>query len=285
MLTTLDRLENAAWLDPAVDELRKIVNAVVRSRSLRDVLHGVPLGHPVHPLAVQLPLGAWISAGVLDTIPGTERAARILVGLGIAGALPAAAAGYTDWAELHEQQQRVGIVHSSGNLVATSLFVASFIQRGRGRQGSGKALGFAGLAVAGVAGYLGGHLSYRQASGANHAEDIPHRVQPGWQPLDRLENLSEGRLDQRMLGEIPLLVFRRGDEVSVLSDVCSHLSGPLHEGEITEQGDPCVVCPWHGSVFSLRSGDVVHGPATAPQPSFETRVRDGLVEINLPGAG
>ncbi|MET3922962.1 nitrite reductase/ring-hydroxylating ferredoxin subunit [Arthrobacter sp. UYEF20] len=70
-----------------------------------------------------------------------------------------------------------------------------------------------------------------------------------------------------------------------MSDVCSHLSGPLHEGEVADRGEPCVVCPWHGSAFSLRSGEVVGGPATAGQPRFSTRVMNGVVEVSLPGAG
>ncbi|WP_454180284.1 Rieske (2Fe-2S) protein [Pseudarthrobacter sp. SLBN-100] len=49
-------------------------------------------------------------------------------------------------------------------------------------------------------------------------------------------------------------------------------------------GQPCVVCPWHGSTFSLRSGKVQAGSGTSRQPLFETRVTGGLVEVNLPGA-
>ncbi len=60
------------------------------------------------------------------------------------------------------------------------------------------------------------------------------------------------------------------------------MSGSLADGELS--GDQ-VTCPWHGSVFCLRDGSVVRGPATAPQPSFETRIVDGAVEVRLPGAG
>jgi nitrite reductase/ring-hydroxylating ferredoxin subunit len=69
--------------------------------------------------------------------------------------------------------------------------------------------------------------------------------------------------------------------VRVLSDHCAHLGGPLHQGRIvTDQGDLCVTCPWHGSTFRLADGSVVHGPATARQPAFETRVTDsGSVQV------
>lgn len=284
----LDHLENATVLDPLANGIRGIVNAVVRPQWLRDVLHGVPLGHPLHPLAVQVPLGAWTSAALLDAVPGSERAARMLVATGVVSALPSAAAGYTDWSELHEQQSRVGIVHSTANLLATVLYTVSFVQRVRGKGSNGKALGYLAFGVVAFGGFLGGHLSYRQAAGVNHAEDVPHRVPQGWHPLGPLNGLASGRLEHLMLGEIPLLVLRRGDDVHVLSDVCSHLSGPLHEGELT--GSPmgaqqCVVCPWHGSTFSLETGEVVHGPATAPQPKFQTRVSNGILEVLLPGAG
>lgn len=282
---SIDRIENVKALDPLIVRTKAVVDKLVRPQWLRDVLHGVPIGHPVHPLGAQLPIGAWASAAVLDALPGNSRASSILVGVGVMGALPTAVAGFTDWSELHEQQQRVGIVHAAANIGATGLYIASLAQRARGRHASGKALGYAGFAVVAAAGFLGGHLAYRQAAGANHTEDVPHRFKPGWQRLAALEEFAEGQLEHRMVGETALLVFREGKSVNVLSDVCSHLSGPLHDGELTGGDNPCVVCPWHASQFSLRSGEVVHGPATAAQPRFDTRVIDGIVEISLPGAG
>lgn len=86
---------------------------------------------------------------------------------------------------------------------------------------------------------------------------------------------------------LPLLAFRRGERIDVLSNVCSHLSGPLDEGEVSADpsGEACISCPWHASVFSLETGEVLRGPATSPQPRFETRVREGRVEVLLPHAG
>ena len=85
----------------------------------------------------------------------------------------------------------------------------------------------------------------------------------------------------------------------VLANKCSHMSGPLSEGTLSEgtlpegtlpdgeltddKGERCVTCPWHGSVFRLRDGAVVHGPVTADQPAFETRVRDGMVQVSCLG--
>jgi len=119
-------------------------------------------------------------------------------------------------------------------------------------------------------------------AGANHAEEVPHLLQPGWHDLMPLTSLAEGKPSRATLGEVPLLVVRDGDRVHVLADRCAHLSGPLSAGELA---DGCVTCPWHGSTFRLTDGSVARGPATAPQPAFETRIRGGLVQACLPGAG
>ncbi len=284
LLKPIDNLEDAAVLDPAVKAVQKGVERVIRPQWLRDILHGVPIGHALHPLMILAPAGAWLSAAGLDLVPGTERASRMLVGAGVISALPTAAAGFNDWSQLHRQQQRVGLVHSAANILATTLYAASYLQRRRGKHVSGKVLGYAGLALVSGGGYLGGHLSYAMAAGANHAEDVPHLVPSGWSPLAPLDDVPERTLQQRYLGDVSVLLYRQGDRVSALSAKCSHLSGPLGEGTLLEGGgDPCVVCPWHGSVFEIETGEVVHGPATAPQHRFRTRVVDGMIEVSLPG--
>jgi nitrite reductase/ring-hydroxylating ferredoxin subunit len=73
-----------------------------------------------------------------------------------------------------------------------------------------------------------------------------------------------------------ILLARRDGQVYAIAEVCSHLGGPLAEGEFS--GDQ-VRCPWHGSCFSIKDGSVIHGPATHPQPCLETRVRDGKIEV------
>jgi len=278
----IQRLETAAALDPVIRRVKGVVDAVIRPQWLRDTLHGVWVGHPLHPIAVQVPVGAWMSAGILDLLPRTHRGARVLVGVGVAAAIPTALAGYTDWARLHDRQLRVGIVHSAASLVATGLYAASFLQRARGHHSSGKVLSFTGLAFMSAAAFLGGHLSYRQGAGVNHAADILDRFPRGWHSIGKLADLDEGRLMRRSVGELPLVVYRRGEHVMVLSDACSHLSGPLSDGKLVVGDEPCVACPWHASTFSLISGDVVRGPATANQPRFDTRVVAGTVEVHLP---
>jgi len=163
-------LEGAEALDPVVKRVRSIVNTVVRPRAVRDVLHGVPVGHVVHPALVLVPIGSWIGSAILDVVPGSEKASRVLVGAGVATVLPSVVTGLTDWSGLHERQQRVGLVHAAANAAATGLYAVSFIQRSRGKHGSGRMFGLAGLAFVGLSGYLGGHLAYRQGAGVSPAD-------------------------------------------------------------------------------------------------------------------
>jgi nitrite reductase/ring-hydroxylating ferredoxin subunit/uncharacterized membrane protein len=276
-----ERIERAHALDPLVRRLSATVVRALPAGSRTDALHGVPFGQPAHPALVRLPLGCWFSAVLLDLFGGTGRAAGMLIAAGVAGSAPAAATGLADWSALHTDQQRVGLAHAACQAGATTLFLGSLAARAGGRPGAGRLLSASGLAVATVGSYLGGHLALRLGAGASHAEQIGHLSGLGWYDLCGLDELPDRRPVRRQLGYVSLLVYRQGPAVSVLSDRCSHLGGPLHQGRIvTERGAACVVCPWHGSTFAVTDGAVVHGPATARQPSFETRVTaDGRVEL------
>src|SRR6201994_2899083 len=138
-----DRLEQAEELDRVVEPVQQVVRKLPPGR-LRDALHGVWLGHPLHPVLVQVPVGAWMSAAFLDALGRDEDGARHLIGLGLLASVPAALAGSADWAEQHEQQLRTGVVHAAANSVAITLYTGALLGRRRGRRGLGKALGDAG---------------------------------------------------------------------------------------------------------------------------------------------
>jgi nitrite reductase/ring-hydroxylating ferredoxin subunit/uncharacterized membrane protein len=276
-----ERLEQAHALDPV---MRRLSGGVVRALPTgprTDALHGVPFGQPAHPALVRLPLGCWTSAVLLDLFRGTDRASRVLIGAGVAVTVPAAATGLADWSALHTGQQRVGLVHAVCQASAATLFLGSLAARASGRTRYGQLLSGGGLAVATAGSYLGGHLALRLGAGASHADQVSHLSGLGWHDLCDVHGLPDRRPVRRQLGYLSLLVYRQGREVNVLSDRCSHLGGPLHQGRIVvERGAACVACPWHGSTFAVADGTVVHGPATARQPAFDTRVTaDGRVEL------
>jgi nitrite reductase/ring-hydroxylating ferredoxin subunit/uncharacterized membrane protein len=279
----MTRLEEARSLDPASDKLQAAVNAAVKPQFLRDLLHGTWLGHPLHPVLVQMPVGAFVSAGILDLLPGKRKASTVLIAAGTAAVTPAVAAGLLDWSQMTRDRRRVGLVHAAANTVAAGLYAASLVARLRGRTTRGKALSFAGLSVAGLGAYLGGHLSYAQGAGVNQAAPEIVRVPADWTEVCSLADLPDGRPVVRTVADVPILVYRVGDRVSALIERCGHETGPLGEGDVTGSGaDACVVCPWHGSVFRLADGAVVHGPAASDQPSLRVRVDGGKVLVAQP---
>jgi nitrite reductase/ring-hydroxylating ferredoxin subunit len=279
---SLDRLEKLTVLDPAAKKIAAVIQEKIQPQSLRDLLHGVWLGHPLHPVLTDIPIGAWTSSAMLDLFPKTGAASSALITVGLVSAGPTAISGWTDWSELNAPEQRTGLVHAATNYLAMGLYAASLYARVRRRYIRGKAWGFAGLATVLVGGSIGGHLSYRRAAGANHTADVGDTSGRGWTGLGSLDELPEGQPAARQLGHVPVMLLRQEGNVRGLVDRCSHLSGPLHEGELTGAGaDLCIVCPWHGSQFRISDGGVVHGPATADQPRLEIRITDGQVEARI----
>jgi nitrite reductase/ring-hydroxylating ferredoxin subunit/uncharacterized membrane protein len=267
-----ERLDGVDALDRVAAPLHAAATKVLRRGPIKDLLHGVWLGHPLHPSLTDLPIGCWTSAFLLDVLGGRRArpAATTLIGCGVVSALPTAAAGIADWTELEQRERRTGVVHAVANLTATALYGLSYLARRRGRHTAGVVLGLVGVAAASGGGYLGGHLSFRRASGVNHATGAPAGTE--W---------AEVSLDGELTGDAPNLVHLEGaplvavggDRPAALFDTCSHLGGPLHEGELT---DGCVRCPWHASTFRMADGGVVRGPATAPQPAYELRTASGM---------
>lgn len=290
------RIERATALDRPAGAARDLVQRVLRNRAVKDALHGVWLGHPLHPALAQLSQGSLLAASLIDAAGGGRRESSGLIGVGLAAAVPTAAAGWADYAEGHEEQQRVGLVHAGINLAALTCYAGALVARQFGR--SGRLMSVAGAGLSGLGAALGGHLAYRLASGANHGEEVQHVGPEGWRSLGELDGLPMDKPVRRMAGDVPVFVLRRPDgELTVLSDRCPHLSAPLHEGELhggglrgnSGDGDSDELtgtCPWHESVFRVCDGGVVHGPATAPVPTFDSRVREGVVEARvrtLPG--
>lgn len=279
----LMKLEQASGLDKVSDRLQRALDRALGPKPFRDVLHGVWLGHPLHPALVQVPIGAWLSAAVLDLMPGQRRGATVLVATGTAAALPTVITGVNDWASLSREQRRVGLVHAMSNGVALALYAGSLVARLRGQHGTGRGLAYLGLAAVSGGAYLGGHLAYKQAAGVNQATPSLHRITEGWHPVADLASLPESTLVAKQVDEVPVLVYRDGDHVTVMLARCAHQNGPLDHGIIaSSNGHACVVCPWHGSTFRLTDGTVEAGPAATDQQLLRNRVVSGLLEAQLP---
>src|ERR1700722_1039917 len=162
-----------AGLDRAAQPAAQTAARVIGHGPAKDLLSGTWLGHPLHPLLTDVPIGAFTSATVLDLIGGSRagNAADLLVAFGLLSAVPTAAAGVADWSDTFGAEQRVGLVHACSNFLGLALYGASLIARRRGHRGKAKLLGLAGMTSIAVGGYLGGYLSFSLGVGVNHAFD------------------------------------------------------------------------------------------------------------------
>ena len=275
-----ERIERAEWLDPFGRALQRAVAPLGARPLVRDLLSGTPVGHPVHPLLVTVPIGSWTGALVLDLV-GNHAAARTMVGLGVLAAAPTAVTGLSDWKDTADGDARVGLVHAAANTAVVSLYTASWLARRVGAHRLGSALTWPALGLLGVSGWLGGHLSYARGVGVDvTAWD---RFEPEWTDVGPAGSLatpssagSSGDATPAELRRVDLhgtgvLVTRTSDGVLVAyADRCTHRGGPLSEGALV--GKNCVECPWHASRFDLTDGSVVSGPATRPQPAYAVRI-------------
>ena len=212
-----NRLEGASGLDRVGDRIQQIVQSVLRPKVVRDALHGVWLEPSAAPRLVQVPVGAWMSAAVLDLLPGQQRAATTLIGVGVASAVPSAVAGLNDWAVLSREERRVGLVHATGNTIALLLYSMSLSARLRGDHARGRLLAWLGLSAASASAYIGGHLAYHQGAQVQpvRARDAPDpgRLAPG----RRGRATAPGAMVGSRIGDVPILVYRDNENVSVCS--------------------------------------------------------------------
>jgi nitrite reductase/ring-hydroxylating ferredoxin subunit/uncharacterized membrane protein len=272
-------VEQFAALDSPSEWVQGLARSIFPTGSRRrDLASGRPLGHPLHPLLTDVVIGSWLAAGFLDVFGrASGRAARQLVKIGVLAAIPTALAGLSDWMDLEGEDRRIGAVHALGNVTALGLFGASWLARGRSGRRSGVLLSAAGMAVAGGSAWFGGHLAYRRGIGVN--QTAFQKVSPKWQDVLDEGELGEDRLVGARLGDVDIVLVRRGQSVHGMLDTCAHLGCPLHKGKLE---DDWIVCPCHGSAFAL-DGTVVRGPATGDQPALDARIRSGKVQVRRRG--
>jgi nitrite reductase/ring-hydroxylating ferredoxin subunit/uncharacterized membrane protein len=288
--TAIDLIDQQNWLNSAADALQPAVHQAFDAlgesgRTVKDALHGVWLGHPVHPALTDVPIGAWTTALVFDTLEasgtrGFARAADAAIAVGLVGAVGAAITGLTDWSETDGRAKRVGLTHGLLNITAAGLYGASLWFRRRGRRRQGRGFAFAGYSAVMASAYLGGNLVYDQQIGVDRSAHAS--VPEGFTRVASLADVPENQPVRVMADRTPVLLVRRGTTIRAIAETCSHLSGPLAEGRLDGN---TIQCPWHGSTFCIDDGSVVRGPATHPQPVYEARVRDGGIEIRQPADG
>lgn len=272
-------LEQVGALDGFGNQVSGLVHRLTTADTVKSALSGSWLGHALHPLMTDLPIGFWMSAVTLDLLGGKDAqdGAELLLGLGNLAALGTAATGLADWSDSDDgAEKRLGILHGLANTAGLALMTGSWLARKSGARDAGKALGLLGIGVAGASAYLGGHLVFSRGLGVQHAGYGVEDAVVDWTDVAAEADLVEGQPLRVSADDVPVMLLRQGGRVMALASLCGHAGGPLNEGEV---GDRTITCPWHGSRFQLADGCVQRGPASLPQPAFEVRVRHGRVEV------
>lgn len=274
--TLPEQIEQLKALDAIANPLKQLAQWAMPEGSRRkDFASGTWLGHPLHPPLTDVVVGSWTSAFLFDLAGGDTAApaAQALVAIGVLAALPTAATGLSDWAELRGGSRRLGVVHALANVSALTLNGLSLFARRRGRRDLGRGLSASGYLIVSGAAWLGGHLSFGEGIGVNQtAFDAA--------PKEWIAVLDESELgDDALVGAqadgTNVLLVRHGGTIYALDDRCSHRGCALHEGTLDGEA---IRCPCHGSTFRL-DGSIIKGPAAYPQPRFDVRLHDGHVEI------
>ena len=278
-------VENQTWLDSLATPLQNWLLKLFGqpgdpNRVVKNILNGTWLGHALHPVLTDIPIGAWSCTVVLDVASfsaesnGIAQGADIAMALGILGAAASAVTGVTDWSDLDGTDRRVGLMHGLLNSGILLTNVGSLVLRLTGRRRAGIALSTMGYIASLFTAYLGGELSFAKGIGVNH--DAWEGGSDDYVPVMNMEDLEEGKLTRVDAAGIPAVLYKQGGTIYAIGAVCTHLAGPLDEGTC-ENGE--VTCPWHGSRFRMSDGAVVNGPAVYAQPTFAVRVRQGKIEL------
>jgi nitrite reductase/ring-hydroxylating ferredoxin subunit len=278
----IDAAEGAAVLDAPGKAIGKQVRSLIK-QPLKDALSGTWLGHALHPLMTDVVVGTFLSTTLLDLVGGDAdgRAGARLIGIGMAAYPPTALTGVNDWADtepVSDAIRRTGLVHAASNTTALAFYAGSLAARRRGNRGRARALSLVGGTVLLAGGFYGGHLSFTQGVGPDQTVFDPG---PGeWTVAANADDVVSGEPQRVVADDTPIMLLRHGESFSALHDRCSHRGCSLSEGRV--EGD-AIVCGCHGSRFALDDGSVLQGPATAPQPAFEVRAREGRVEVRRRG--
>ena len=274
------------WLEPIAGRLQPSVATALDpggaiGPKAAKILHGTWLGHPLHVVLTDVPIGSWTAAAVLDLLEENTgrrsigRGADTAITVGVIGAAAAAVTGLADWSKIGGgQPRRVGLVHGLLNATALACYVTSLCFRRHHSRRTGRRLALLGYIISSVSAHLGGHLVYNEKLGVDHSADFSA-------PKDFVPVLAEAELPENQLRRVeangmPVLLVRKGRHIYAIAETCAHLGGPLSEGKLENDA---VRCPWHGSCFSLANGRVLEGPSVHAQPVLEVRVRDGQIEL------
>ncbi len=255
------------WAKPFGDWLHGVMAALFgRILPVRDFLGGTWLGHPLHSVLTDVPIGALTLVIVFDVL-GQPVAADVALLVGVLAMLASAAAGYADYSTTDGRARVRATVHSSLMVVSLVVYAVSLAIRASGPSNRAVpiVLSLIGYLILAGGAFVGGDVAYLLGNMVNRHAWRPAGAK--WQPLD-VGEIPEGSLVKAKVGAQALVLVRTGDTILALHEQCAHAGGPLSEGAIV---NGCVECPWHGSRFEIATGRRRRGPTVYDQPAYEVR--------------
>jgi nitrite reductase/ring-hydroxylating ferredoxin subunit/uncharacterized membrane protein len=267
-----------AWTRPLGDLAHRFLHWLFHAMpAVRDLLNGRWLGHPLHAVLTDVPIGILFLVIVLDLLHLPDAAAWALA-VGILAMLGAALAGFADYADTDGRARERATLHSTLMIVALLVYIVSLVLRlgptGATESAGGFWVSIIGFLVLSAGAYVGGDVVYvlgnmvsRHAfrgAGAKWIKLEPAEVEGG--------QIPQGRPIKAKLGINQLVLVRQGERILALHDVCAHAGGPLNEGRLV---DGEIECPWHYSRYRMTNGNVTQGPSVYDQPAYEVRAVEG----------
>lgn len=285
--------DSQKWLDNWSDAIQPLIEKAFTStgepgRVTKDLLNGVWLGHPLHPALTDVPIGAWTMSQLFDLLSiarggddNLDMAADVTLGAGIVAALGAAVTGITDWSDINSynaSRRRMGLAHALLNVAGLTLNLGSLGLRltGKRNRGLSRTLSAGGYAFTTLAAFTAGDLVFTLGTSINRNAWVEGPDK--FTDLAATADIPEGKMKKFDLKGHPVVVLKHDDGIHAFGGTCSHLGCDLWRGKLEGH---VVTCPCHGSQFDITDGSNVHGPATAPVPSYEVQEREGMLQVKL----
>lgn len=283
---TREIVDNQKWLDSVSDVIQPLINKAFSNAGetghvVKDFLNGVWLGHPLHPVITDVPIGAWTMTELLDVVsatrgddPGLDAAADIALGAGIVAAFGAAITGLTDWSDVGGEHRRMGMAHALLNVVGLTMSIGSLVMRIRGSRGPARLLSAGGYLTSATAAYVAGELVYTLGMAVNRDAWVsgPNK----YKDIGAIGDLQEGKMTKFQVSNRPIVLLKHENGIHAFEGACPHFGCGLWTGELDGH---IVTCPCHGSQFDVSNGKLIHGPATASIPTYDVRESKGRLEI------
>ena len=259
----------AGWARPFGDAVHDVLHGLFhRLPPVRDFLNGRWLGHPLHALLTDVPIGVLTLVILLDVL-GQSVAADVALTFGVLTLLAAALAGLADYSDTDGRARVRATVHGTLMTVALVLYVLSLALRAAGGERAVSiAVSIVAYLVLAAGAYVGGDVVYLLGNMVDRHAWRPAGAK--WATLE-VGDLPEDRPVKAKSGLQNLVLVRHGERIQALHEQCAHAGGPLSQGTLI---DGCLECPWHGSRFRLADGRAVRGPSVYDQPAYEVRTAE-----------